>query len=68
VKSIYPFTTDEIPELAQVGGKAMSLIVLTQHGALVAREYCKPCVAGIENATTIFKDGQVVEMDGSNGS
>ena len=30
MKSVYPFTTDETPELAQVGGKAMSLILMTQ--------------------------------------
>ena len=28
----YPFTTDETPELTQVGGKAMSLILMTQRG------------------------------------
>jgi pyruvate,water dikinase len=38
-----------------------------QHGALVAREYGKPCVAGIENAAGILKDGQVVEVDGTHG-
>ena len=38
-----------------------------QHGALVAREYGKPCVAGIENATEVFNDGQMVEMDGTSG-
>jgi pyruvate,water dikinase len=38
-----------------------------QHGALVAREYGKPCVAGIENATQVFEDGQIVELDGANG-
>ncbi|MBN1579762.1 MAG: hypothetical protein JXA89_03605, partial [Anaerolineae bacterium] len=29
---IYPFTTAETPERAQVGGKAMSLIATTRHG------------------------------------
>jgi len=38
-----------------------------QHGALVAREYGKPCIAGIENATEVFKDGQMVELDGASG-
>jgi pyruvate,water dikinase len=38
-----------------------------QHGALVAREYCKPCVAGVENAASILQDGQEVELDGTNG-
>lgn len=40
---------------------------MLQHGALVAREYGKPCVSGLVNATKSLQDGQVVEMDGSNG-
>jgi rifampicin phosphotransferase len=40
---------------------------MLQHGALVAREYGKPCVAGIISATEKLKDGQLVEVDGSNG-
>jgi pyruvate,water dikinase len=32
VKLDYPFTTGETPALAQVGGKAMSLIFMTRHG------------------------------------
>jgi rifampicin phosphotransferase len=40
---------------------------LLQHGALVAREYGKPCVAGIENITSLLKDGQMIEVDGSSG-
>jgi len=34
---------------------------------LVAREYGLPCVAGIANATTLWKDGTLVEVDGSRG-
>jgi phosphoenolpyruvate synthase/pyruvate phosphate dikinase len=44
----------------QVGG-------VLQHGAVVAREYGKPCVTGIENAASILQDGQWVEMDGASG-
>ncbi len=40
---------------------------LLQHGALVAREYGKPCVAGVEKATTQLTDGQIVEVDGAAG-
>ncbi len=40
---------------------------MLQHGSLVAREYGKPCVAGVQNATTELKDGTVVEIDGSAG-
>ncbi|MCK5744168.1 MAG: hypothetical protein KAH30_05470 [Caldisericia bacterium] len=34
---------------------------------MVAREYGKPCVAGIVSVTEKLKDGQLVEVDGSNG-
>lgn len=46
--------------LLEVGGAL-------QHGALVAREFGKPCVAGIEDVTEKFKDGMLVEVDGSEG-
>ncbi len=46
--------------ILEVGG-------MLQHGALVAREYGKPCVAGIEGAASILHDGQLVELDGANG-
>ena len=38
-----------------------------QHGALVAREYGKPCVSGIADVTHQFEDGQIVEVDGNTG-
>lgn len=38
-----------------------------QHGAVVAREYGIPCVSGLEDATSRLIDGQLVEVDGSNG-
>jgi pyruvate,water dikinase len=40
---------------------------LLQHGALVAREYGKPCVAGVQRATDRLADGELVEVDGSSG-
>ena len=46
--------------ILQVGG-------VMQHGGVVAREYGKPCVAGIERVLTRFEDGQIVEVDGSSG-
>ncbi len=39
-----------------------------QHGAIVAREYGKPCVVGIDRATDLLEDGQRVEVDGSEGT
>ena len=46
--------------LLEVGGEL-------QHGALVAREYGKPCVAGIVGLMDALQDGQVVEVDGDQG-
>ncbi len=46
--------------LLEVGGEL-------QHGALVAREYGKPCVVGIVNLTRSLSDGQTVEVDGDAG-
>jgi pyruvate,water dikinase len=47
--------------LLEVGGEL-------QHGALVAREYGKPCIAGIVNVTHELEDGQMVEVNGNSGS
>jgi pyruvate,water dikinase len=38
-----------------------------QHGAIIAREYGIPCVSGIDNATKVIKDGDLLEIDGSSG-
>ena len=38
-----------------------------QHGAVVAREYGIPCVSGVDDVTSRLRDGQLVEVDGSNG-
>ncbi len=46
--------------ILEVGG-------LLQHGALVAREYGKPCIAGIDDAMNKFQDGQLIEVDASRG-
>ena len=39
-----------------------------QHGALVAREFGKPCVAGIADVMSRIEDGQTVEVDGGAGT
>ena len=55
------------PLFLNASGIVLEVGGMLQHGALVAREYGKPCVAGIENATSILNDGQMVELDGANG-
>ncbi len=39
-----------------------------QHGAVVAREYGKPCVIGIDRVMDRLRDGDVVEVDGMTGT
>jgi phosphohistidine swiveling domain-containing protein len=55
------------PLFINASGVILEVGGMLQHGALVAREYGKPCVAGIENATSVFRDGEMIELDGSNG-
>ena len=38
-----------------------------QHGAIIAREYGLPCVSGIDRVTDVVVDGQLLEVDGTNG-
>lgn len=56
------------PLFVNASGLILEIGGALQHGALVAREYGLPCVAGVENATTLWKDGTVVEIDGSSGT
>ncbi len=37
------------------------------HAAIVSREYGIPAVVGTQNATEILKDGQTIEVNGSEG-
>ncbi|WP_214020244.1 PEP/pyruvate-binding domain-containing protein [Methanoculleus sp.] len=56
------------PLFIAAGGIVLEVGGLLQHGSIIAREYGKPCVVGIENATAILSDGQVVEVNGSLGT
>ncbi|NLE81425.1 MAG: phosphoenolpyruvate synthase [Rhodococcus sp.] len=46
--------------VTEVGG-------LMTHGAVIAREYGLPAVVGVEDATTLIRDGQRIRVDGTNG-
>lgn len=37
------------------------------HAAILARELKKPCITGTKNATVLFHDGEMVEVDGQTG-
>ena len=34
---------------------------------ITTREYGIPCVSGLDNATSAIKDGDMLEVDGTNG-
>ena len=46
--------------VTEVGG-------LMTHGAVIAREYGLPAIIGVENATTLIKDGQRIRLNGTEG-
>jgi pyruvate,water dikinase len=46
--------------VAEVGG-------LMTHGAVIAREYGLPAVVGVEHATRVIRDGQMIRVNGTEG-
>lgn len=59
------------PSLLPIMKKASAFVTnmggLTCHAAIVARELHVPCVVGTKIATHIFQDGDLVEVDATNG-
>jgi phosphohistidine swiveling domain-containing protein len=55
------------PLFINAGGIILEIGGVLQYGAVVAREYGIPCVSGLDGATDKLRDGQMVEVDGSNG-
>ena len=60
------------PELILACKKAAAIVTdiggLLSHAAIVSREYGIPCIVGTENATKIFKNGDIVEVDAEKGT
>jgi len=60
-------TIDYLPAMR----KAAAIITddggITCHAAIVSRELKKPCIIGTKNATRVFKDGDLVEVDTKKG-
>ena len=55
------------PILAQAGGLISEVGGRLSHGAIVAREYNIPAVMDVANATTRFRDGQKIRINGKTG-
>ncbi len=63
------YTTDPgwTPLFVNAAAVVLEVGGVLQHGAVVAREYGKPCVVGIDRLMTKLHDGQRVEVDGTSG-
>lgn len=59
------------PDMVLVMRKCVAIVTdsggLTSHAAIVSRELGIPCVVGTNSATKLLKEGQLVEVDGTNG-
>ena len=63
------YTTDPgwTPLFVNAAAVVLEVGGVLQHGAVVAREYGKPCVAGIDRVVAKLEDGQRVEVNGTTG-
>jgi phosphohistidine swiveling domain-containing protein len=56
------------PLFVSIKGLVTEVGGLMTHGAVIAREYGLPAVVGVENATTLIKDGQRIRVHGTDGT
>ena len=57
-----------IPEGYVILSEAFGGSILKEDAAIVAREFGIPAVVGCGNATTVLKTGDIVTVDGSEGT
>ena len=64
------YTTDPgwTPLFVNAAAIVLEVGGVLQHGAVVAREYGKPCVVGIDRVVARLRDGERVEVDGAAGT
>lgn len=55
------------PVFINAAGVVLEIGGPLQHCAIIAREYNLPCVSGINGVTNLIKDGDLLEVDGTNG-
>lgn len=55
------------PLFVSIKGLVTEVGGLMTHGAVIAREYGLPAVVGVENATTLIRDGQRIRVNGTDG-
>jgi pyruvate,water dikinase len=55
------------PVFLLVAGLVTEVGGLMTHGAVIAREYGLPAVVGVEQATRLIRDGQMIRVNGTHG-
>ena len=55
------------PLLARVAGIIVEEASLLQHATTLAREFGVPAIVGVANAVMLFREGDVIELDGDTG-
>jgi pyruvate,water dikinase len=55
------------PLFVSIKGLVTEVGGLMTHGAVIAREYGLPAVVGVEKATQLIKDGQMIRVNGTEG-
>lgn len=58
---------DYLHALKKVSAIVANIGGFTSHSAIVAREFGIPCVVGCGNATLVFKDNEIIEVDADKG-
>jgi rifampicin phosphotransferase len=56
-----------VPLFLRAKGLVLETGGILSHGAIVAREFGLPAVAGIDSVTTRFETGQKIRVDGNTG-
>ena len=56
------------PIFINAAGVIMEIGGPLQHGGIITREYGIPCVSGLMGIMDILKDGDLMEVDGNNGT
>ncbi len=65
---VAPMTTPEyLPAMKKAAGFITDEGGITCHAAIIARELKKPCVIGTKIATSILRDGDIIELDADRG-
>ncbi|MDO8566190.1 MAG: PEP/pyruvate-binding domain-containing protein [Candidatus Moranbacteria bacterium] len=63
----YATTVDYLSAMKNAAAIVTETGGLTCHAAVVSREFGIPCIVGLKNAMSDFRDGDLVEVDADNG-